>query len=688
MATSKFDARAVINYIEKIEHQIALYESKAEDLNQAYNELINLDSFEGITADTVKTLTKDVHVVLLESVVQAQKYLKERYVNALVAFQEYVDASDDARIEISVLEEIYDEYCEKEKIFAAHANKVEDIAYTIQLKYGDIYTVTQPDYTDCRESFKALIGDYRTKGLLANCIEALEDFDDDETLRAKDADLDGYLDDLELKIVRLENLLEGSNVLATNYVMVNQYIDAFKNGTVLDGTLADTIFSWLECSEDEKLKQVVKSPFYKNLKAFMNGFASASLSCSQGIRFVTENLELLGKNLKELYVKHSDNITDVTMLANTTLFWPMFMTMAIAEKIYPDSEFYKIYSSTFDWGKSFIKGGQTCIVDMGEGILSLPNTVMDLMDGADNLLVSGVNYIRHNGIKTLNEDIQRRVKDILSKLEAVTIEKVDDLSVQVKKMTVNDAFYAAGYVVTFILGGKALKEIIESVKGVESVSIGAETVGETEIIVEGAETAGEAEIIIEGAETAGEAEIIIEGGKATEGVSIEVGAEDIAILRGKLGVPETDTIAVGKTDVKGLEGLVFEGQSPKVRKEAGLLDIDITMPNRPIKSIGKIPSATRHAEEVVANDFVKAVEKQGIPPEEVVGTLKIHQSNPSGVCPTCLGGLGNPQKQAGVIKQLSLKYPNLRIEVTSEVVEGVKPNGRLNFVVKNGQYVK
>ena len=169
---------------------------------------------------------------------------------------------------------------------------------------------------------------------------------------------------------------------------------------------------------------------------------------------------------------------------------------------------------------------------------------------------------------------------------------------------------------------------------------------------------------------------------------IELGKKDLDELRIKLGVLETNTIAIGKTNVKGLENCIFEGGSPAVRREAGLPDIDIVYPYRIIKSSGKIPSATRHAEEVVANEFVKAVEELGLELEDVVGTLRIHQSNPKGVCPTCLSGLGNPMKYSGVIKQLSLKYPNLEIDVTSETVEGIKPNGRLNFKVKNGQYIE
>ena len=165
-------------------------------------------------------------------------------------------------------------------------------------------------------------------------------------------------------------------------------------------------------------------------------------------------------------------------------------------------------------------------------------------------------------------------------------------------------------------------------------------------------------------------------------------SEELSSLRRKWKVPETDTIAVGKTNVPGLEGKVFEGGSPKVRKEAGLPDLDDAFPDREIRSSGKISSATRHAEENVANDFINAIKEVGLEAENVTGTFKIHQSNPKGVCPTCLSGLGNPAKPSGVIKQLSEMFPKLRIEVTSEVVEGVKVNGRLQFIVENGKYVK
>ena len=171
-------------------------------------------------------------------------------------------------------------------------------------------------------------------------------------------------------------------------------------------------------------------------------------------------------------------------------------------------------------------------------------------------------------------------------------------------------------------------------------------------------------------------------------IELKIDKDDLTTVRTRLGVPKTETVAVGKTNVKGLEKITFEGQSPKVRKEAGLPDLDEVWRNRNIKAPGQNPLFTRHAEEVLANSFDKAVIEAKIKPEDVRGVLKIHQSNPSGVCRKCIQGLDNDIVKPGVLKQLSLKYPNLRIEVTSEVLPNVKISGKSNFVIMNGKYIQ
>jgi len=149
----------------------------------------------------------------------------------------------------------------------------------------------------------------------------------------------------------------------------------------------------------------------------------------------------------------------------------------------------------------------------------------------------------------------------------------------------------------------------------------------------------------------------------------ELTKADLDAYRNRLGVPDDlNTIAVGRTNVPGLEGETFEGASPKVRKAAGLQDLDDVAPNRPIKSPNSAAIASRHAEEDLANNFVSKVEGAGLKPADLDGkTLNIRISNDTGVCRTCMQGLSEGSNApAGVIKQLSERYPGLTIRIAAE----------------------
>lgn len=168
--------------------------------------------------------------------------------------------------------------------------------------------------------------------------------------------------------------------------------------------------------------------------------------------------------------------------------------------------------------------------------------------------------------------------------------------------------------------------------------------------------------------------------------------KDLDEYRKELGVFDKHTVAIGKTDVPGLEGLTFKGASIAVRRDAKLKALDEVAPDRLIKSPSPHPLGKAHAEEGVISEFVDAVNAAGLKPEQVSGTLYIHQSNPAGICSTCIQGLGKRKDgrevPPGVFLQLSKKYPNLRIKATSETVEGVKVNGKLSFELKNGELIE
>lgn len=153
------------------------------------------------------------------------------------------------------------------------------------------------------------------------------------------------------------------------------------------------------------------------------------------------------------------------------------------------------------------------------------------------------------------------------------------------------------------------------------------------------------------------------------------GLTELDALRARLNVPETNTVGVGRTDVPGLEMLMFEGASTGVLREAELPPA----PLGPIAAPFENPLFTRHAEEVMANQFVRAVEEAGLTPADMAGrTLDLHVS--TAVCTMCRSGLTGTGAPPGVLKQLSDTYPELTIRVTSEGPQGT-------LVVRNGALV-
>ena len=158
-------------------------------------------------------------------------------------------------------------------------------------------------------------------------------------------------------------------------------------------------------------------------------------------------------------------------------------------------------------------------------------------------------------------------------------------------------------------------------------------------------------------------------------------ADDLQFLRQRWQVPDTQTVAVGRTDIPGLEGVTFEAGSPRVRTEANLkpwaqdpllYESDIQSPPN-ISSLGR-----NHAEGGVLAQLDLAIKRSGIDPSRE-GTVHVIQSNKAGVCTNCRAGLGgNPNVADGPIKQFSLKYPNITIIIET----AGDPMGDL--VVRNG----
>ncbi|WP_288410547.1 hemagglutinin repeat-containing protein [uncultured Herbaspirillum sp.] len=164
-------------------------------------------------------------------------------------------------------------------------------------------------------------------------------------------------------------------------------------------------------------------------------------------------------------------------------------------------------------------------------------------------------------------------------------------------------------------------------------------------------------------------------------------SEDLAALRLKYSIPEGNTLAVGRSDIPGMENRLIEGLSPSIRAKAGLPSLDeLYGPDRIIKSPYKNPLFTRHAEEDLFNGVAKYIDSNGVSGEKLVGkTLDIKISNMNGVCNKCTAGLSGSSDLSGVVQQFSNRYPELTVRITAE--GGNSMPGRLTVLVRGGKIV-
>jgi Domain of unknown function (DUF4157) len=148
---------------------------------------------------------------------------------------------------------------------------------------------------------------------------------------------------------------------------------------------------------------------------------------------------------------------------------------------------------------------------------------------------------------------------------------------------------------------------------------------------------------------------------------VNVTEGDLIQMRSRYNIPpEIDTIALGRTDVPGLQERVFEGGSPRVRQQAAVLHT-----TQHVAAPSANPQKIEHGEEGVINGFIEAMRRSKISPAETEGkTLAIHISKSTGPCTTCTQGISNASVPPGIIQQLKILYPGLTIRVTWKTASG------------------
>ncbi len=145
---------------------------------------------------------------------------------------------------------------------------------------------------------------------------------------------------------------------------------------------------------------------------------------------------------------------------------------------------------------------------------------------------------------------------------------------------------------------------------------------------------------------------------------IGAGRQDIGIPRRAPSAVEPSieltggTSGAARTDIPGLENRAFLGQS----KLAGGPGYNPQSSFSPTTDVTKLPHTHGHAEQHIADQLEEALAK--IPREQLKGRrvwMLIEQTP----CAACAAGAVKTNTAAGVLKKLSLKYPELTIEVKS-----------------------
>ncbi len=141
-------------------------------------------------------------------------------------------------------------------------------------------------------------------------------------------------------------------------------------------------------------------------------------------------------------------------------------------------------------------------------------------------------------------------------------------------------------------------------------------------------------------------------------------AADLAAARSRAGITRVEgsvaqagsteggTIAVGRTDLEGLQSRLFDGASA----EAGGTVHPRYQPANPI-----YPG---HAEQNLLGRVADAIEELGLTGSQIEGKtlyIRVEQT----VCSSCRAGIFNTVENPGVILQFSREFPQLTIEVTA-----------------------
>ena len=495
----KYDSEKVHEFIDKIEEATGQYKQKAGLLGNAYDRYVENDTHVGLAADASKKFLSDKQTGFHMDQIDIHRKLVRLYFDIDELFESIVDPSALARIDTDVLEEIKDTFQKYKIPFDTKSVEIEEKARELQSKYGQYGSFTQPSYHWARSVCNDFCGDGE---FLDRVVKSFEEFDQDSCAFVDNSGLEQLVDEYTgdvtktaavldeaqvydpqindvfvdiiavgasdaLKNLRADwldtsfNLFDGHKGILTPMAEIRWLVDKLEK--LQDGFLIRS-FAAFESSDNSIIKKMTSSQFYTFYKRLVEENIIDAFYYEDPIRhgmqipaqLFSKIGEKIGGKLREgvdVAVGAMPDDSFFYWLNPSSHFW-LYEAAGAMESYVKDGSLANADKYAVDYYKRYEKGGLYCLVDMVSGVFSLPELVADTYGNKQDAVCGAKNYLLHNGVKKLPQDLVIWAGDNAKQMGAlwnyVQEQFIENFTNEDGTLDVGQCFESAGYLTVFI----------------------------------------------------------------------------------------------------------------------------------------------------------------------------------------------------------------------------------------------
>ncbi|MEZ0116923.1 UNVERIFIED_ORG: prefoldin subunit 5 [Heyndrickxia coagulans] len=220
---NKVEMTEVVSFSDELKSAASSLKSQLDAIKKSANQIAEMDSFTGLTADSAKDYLKDFHMKVVDNFTTLFESLSTQLSSHIVTFQSEVDSSNAAHLDSDYLKDeqtkLNDQYS---KVSESHSN----IKAIIQ-KISDISSLTPPSLSDAANDKKTAV----------QLIQKTEDKLHSFTSKGKNdaAKMDDLLDQLEAILKDVGKMDKGNRFSEYYNGSINKDVNDLKEFTEMYG---------------------------------------------------------------------------------------------------------------------------------------------------------------------------------------------------------------------------------------------------------------------------------------------------------------------------------------------------------------------------------------------------------------------------------------------------------------------